>query len=83
MLAQEYGRRPQSFVLKWRLHGQGWRNGNSRSSASCTMPPLVQHPFGGLAQVMQLADTPLNLRDYRELSYTCCLIQSHSRPNRS
>lgn len=48
---QEFGRRPQKFVLKWRLQGQGYHNHNTRASASCNMPPIVQASFRGAAQV--------------------------------
>lgn len=38
------------FLLKWRLHGGNWRDGHSRASTSCPMPPIVRPPFGGEAQ---------------------------------
>jgi hypothetical protein len=51
---QEFGRRPQRFVLKWRMQGQGYHNHNSRASASCNMPPVVQAPYQGTVQVCDL-----------------------------
>jgi hypothetical protein len=48
---QEFGRRPQKLLLKWRLQGQGYHNHNSRASASCNMPPVVLAPYQGTVQV--------------------------------
>jgi hypothetical protein len=50
-VVQEFGRRPQKLLLKWRLQGQGYYNHNSRASASCNMPPVVQAPYQGAVQV--------------------------------